>query len=456
MQREGSHASIATTTASRRKSVSESAHAPAPAAMPAFNPVAVALKKLTMAGVLFIVVFFCVALWLFGSLYETADHTYKLSVAIVDFDGGPVGSALLSAVNAVNGQRTFPTFHVLAANSTSPNDVLRSVFEGQYWGSIVATEGASSRFEAAIASADAATSYDASQALQYSGLEVRYATAWSGVVLPALNKVMQSAELIFEREIVAPLLTSGTAYSSPSAQVLADPIGATFINQAPFTQGTRIVLNTIGFVLPFLFQFFFLMAMNGLFLGLGVYRGMSLGRHLKFRLVISLLWTLLTSLCSVAWGLMFDEDYSIEAKNFFASWTVHWVFSIIVFDTFDIVTTWVAPQFVSYIVVSVIILSVSSVIWPLELSNEFYAIHYAFPAPATWSILITILGRGCVNTLSRDAPVLMAWLIVLKAGVFMSLRRRAKQGVVLAQVEEKPVATGEGPEREVEVERLGV
>lgn len=50
----------------------------------------------------------------------------------------------------------------------------------------------------------------------------------------------------------------------------------------------------------------------------------------------------------------------------------------------------------------------------------------------------------------------MAWLIVLKAGVFMSLRRRAKQGVVLAQVEEKPVATGEGPEREVEVERLGV
>lgn len=90
-----------------------------------------------MAGVLFIVVFFCVALWLFGSLvshvqcrrrmsleraalqescassldalaldqrcsipfalpsqYETADHTYKLSVAIVDFDGGPVGASV--------------------------------------------------------------------------------------------------------------------------------------------------------------------------------------------------------------------------------------------------------------------------------------------------------------------------------------------------------------------------
>ena len=86
------------------------------------------------------------------------------------------------------------------------------------------------------------------------------------------------------------------------------------------------------------------MAMNGLFLGLGVYRGMSLARHLKFRLAICVLWTLPTSLCSVAWATMFDESYDIEAKNFFALWTVVWVFSMITFDAFDIVTTWVPPQ----------------------------------------------------------------------------------------------------------------
>jgi len=234
------------------------------------------------------------------------------------------GTALLSAVDAVNGQKDYPTFHILAANSTSPAEVLHKVWDGRYWGSIVATSGASSRFDTAVASAAAASTYDATQALEYSGLEVRYTTAWSGAVLPALNKVMQSAFARFDLDTVAPLLSSGTAYSTASAQVLARPVAATFINQTPFTYGTRIVLNTIAFVLPFLFQFFFLLSWNGLFLGLGVYRNMSFARHIKFRVAISLVWTLVTSLCSVGWGAMFDEGYGLDAKQFFALWTVHW------------------------------------------------------------------------------------------------------------------------------------
>ena len=70
--------------------------------------------------------------------------------------------------------------------------------------------------------------------------------------------------------------------------------------------------------------------------------------------------------------------------------------------------------------------------------------------------MITILGRGCVNTLSRDAPILMAWLLALKAGVVLSLRRRARQGVALAQVQEKGKPTGAAPQGEVEVEKVGV
>ncbi|GAA5822502.1 hypothetical protein JCM3770_002439 [Rhodotorula araucariae] len=417
---------------------------------------ALALKKLTLASGLQIVVFFCVALWLFGALYDSADNAYRLGVAVVDFDGGAVGSALLSAVAAVNGRKNLPTFYVLDASSISPDDVLDQVFDGTYWGSIVAMSGASERFEAALSSTSAAQSYNASQALQYSGLEVRYTTAWAAVVLAAINTVLQSTNAIFRQETVAPLLTAGTVYSADAAQVLAIPLGATFANLAPFRFGSRIVFNTIGFVLPFLFQFFFIMSLNGIFLGLGVYRGMSLARHVKYRLVICVLWTLATSLCSVGWACMFDESYSLEAKNFFALWTVIFVFSVIIFDTFDIVTTWIAPHFVSYIVVTFIITSVSAVIYPLQLSNAFFRIHYIFPSHATWSIMITILGRGCVNTLSRDAPILAAWLLVLKAGVLVSLRRRAAQGVVLAQVQEKPASTGVAPQGEVGVENTGV
>jgi len=84
-----------------------------------------------------------------------------------------------------------------------------------------------------------------------------------------------------------------------------------------------------------------------------------------------------------------------------------------------------------------------------QLSNDFYRIHLVFPSHAAWSIIITILGRGCVNTLSRDAPILAAWLVVLKAGVLLSLRRRARQGLVLADVveDEAPASTATATSR---------
>lgn len=50
--------------------------------------------------------------------------------------------------------------------------------------------------------------------------------------------------------------------------------------------------------------------------------------------------------------------------------------------------------------------------------------------------MITIFGNGAVNRLYRDLPILAAWLVLLKVGVVLSLQRRARQGVAMAQVKE--------------------
>ena len=42
---------------------------------------------------------------------------------------------------------------------------------------------------------------------------------------------------------------------------------------------------------------------------------------------------------------------------------------MITFDTLDIVTTWVPLPFVSYFVVSLIVTSVSAIIWPYEVRS---------------------------------------------------------------------------------------
>ncbi|GAA5983944.1 hypothetical protein JCM11641_001402 [Rhodosporidiobolus odoratus] len=402
--------------------------------------VAAPLSKIVPAGVSFILIFWVCALWLYGSLYKSSEKTHNLGIAIADFDGGSIGAALLSAVNAVNGQRTSPSFHILPSNSTSPKDLQHLVFTGKYWGGIYASAGATDRFNAAIGSdATAANSYNPAEALTYTGLEVRYNTVWSGFVLTNINKILLSATSIFNRETVAPLLTSGTSFSGAAAAALVNPIASTYVNLTPFSFATRIVLNTIGFVFPSLFCFFFLVSVNTIGTLTGWYRTLTFTQHLKWRVIVGLAWTLLASLSVIGWALCFDEKYEIEAKNFFAVWAVMWVYIMITYDLFDIATAYVPPQFLSHIVVFYIIaVSVTAVLFPIELMNKFFRLQYAFPAHATWSVMITIFGRGAVNTLKRDLPILMAWLIVCKVGLVLSLKRRAKPGVVLAQAKVKP------------------
>ncbi|GAA5830151.1 hypothetical protein JCM11251_006898 [Rhodosporidiobolus azoricus] len=386
------------------------------------------MSKLIPAGVSYQIVFWICALWLFGSLYKSTEKTHRLHVIVADFDGGSVGASLLSAVAAVNGHNTMPTFELVSASEISPEDLQHRVWEGKYWGGIYATAGATDRFQAAIASDAAATTYNASAAFVYTGLEVRYNSIWSGYVLSNLNKIVGSATAIFNRQTVAPLVASGADYSAAAAAVLVNPVGSSYANLTPFAFGTRVVLNTIGFVFPTLFCFFFLMALNTVGAMTGWYRGMSLLRHIKFRATIGAIWTLLASLSVVGWYLCFDEAYNIKAKNFFALWTVEWVYCMITFDLLDIATAFVPPQFIPHIVVFYIVaMSVSAVLFPLDLMNHFFRFQHAFPAYATWSTMITIFGNGAVNTLHYNLPVLAAWLVITKVGLVFSLRRRVKQ-----------------------------
>ncbi|GAA6064415.1 hypothetical protein JCM10212_002842 [Sporobolomyces blumeae] len=387
-----------------------------------------ATNKTVVSGVALVVLFWVSALWLFGLFYHNAENAHRLRILVVDFDGGSVGAALLSAVSRVNGQKTWPTFVVDRSSGTTPALVQQRVLEGSYWGAIWSSEGATARFEAAIAGDSAAATYNASDAIYYTGNEVRYNTAWSAFVLAPITRVLQSASYIFGQQTVAPLLAKGSSYGSQCAAVLADPLAATFINLVPFEFGSRIIYNTIGFVFPTLFQFFFLLGLNGIWGATGAYRNMSLAQHYMIRLPLSVVWTFVTALCLVGWDLMFKESFDIAPKNFFALWAVVWLNNWITFLVFDNLLTFIPPAAYSFPTMLWIILSVSSVIYPLELGNVFYRVHYAVPAHATWAIMITVLSHGGCNTLRYNLPILFAWLVAMQGVWFLALRKRARDG----------------------------
>lgn len=199
----------------------------------------------------------------------------------------------------------------------------------------------------------------------------------------------------------------------------------------------------------------------------GQYQNTTAWKILRDRIRISIFWTLITSLSVCGWDLIYEETYTIgNAGYFFALWAVSWwmlllrlhldwvlmacyfyrVSATITFDWLDIVFTYTPLQFHPTAVVTWILLSgnvfpkssvklptnpsltVASTIGPVQIQASFYKIHYAFYPHAVFQIMITIFGRGAVNTLSYNLPILAIWMILGKVGVLFAMRWRAKQG----------------------------
>ncbi|GAA5828018.1 hypothetical protein JCM11251_005693 [Rhodosporidiobolus azoricus] len=385
--------------------------------------------KLLVLAVILLGVFFLNASWLFGSFFHLPARVSNLHVAVVDLDGGAIGSALTTAAKALSGQRGTPSFDILDAGSNPAAEVQRKVFDGEYWGAIYATSGASDRFTSAVTSEAAASSYNASQALVYTGLEVRYNTVWGKYIYPALLKVVEGTQLAFADTAVPPLLSTSTTYGSSAAKVLAQPIGSTYVNLTPFGFGTRALLNTAGFVFPILLIAFFLAAKHAVFSTHGYYRNLSYRSHVRLNLTLGLLWPFVTSLVTACWYLMFDEDYIIGVKSFFALWALLFVYCMIYYALLESLYCVAPVSSIPLIVFTLLVLSVASTSHPLSLQPAFYKLQYAFPSHATWETAITIFGHGAVKTLRYNLPILAAWFVATIAVLHLALKKREKDGL---------------------------
>ncbi|KAI5481814.1 nitrosoguanidine resistance protein [Pseudohyphozyma bogoriensis] len=343
---------------------------------------------------------------------------------VVDFDGGAVGAALLGAVGQINGLKTYPNFITLPANSTTPEEVTHMVWEGKAWGAMWSAANASSLFNAALASEDAASSYVPSSAYTYTGLEVRYATVWASSIKSTFAALEVMASDVFASQTIVPFLTrlNGTqTLGTSQAKVLAAPLSASYLNLAPFPQGDKAVLNTVGFVLPILFVFFFILPMNMIFERKGVYRNNSLHQNLLLRFCVETVWTLIAGISVIGWSLTFKENYTLPAKNVFALFAVSWVSEIIYFNLLDAIISFAPMPLVAPLTTIVIILSVAGSAYPLEGQAKFFRIHYAFPSHAGWTTQITVGGHYFPFTIYRFSVGATAKIFLLNSEFLIML-----------------------------------
>ncbi|KAF2035077.1 hypothetical protein EK21DRAFT_84713 [Setomelanomma holmii] len=238
-------------------------------------------------------------------------------VALADFDGGDFGTALRTAAATKNGSYGYPTYVNVDVTGTTLEEIRHQVFDGKYWAAIVVEPGASAPFEEALNGT--ASSYDPSSVYTYYLMEARCYALYAAGIQSTTITTASTAAGVFSSQYAARRLTSGRyENATAAASAIAGPARAVGLNAGPLDYAemdNKALLNTIGAVMPVLMQFFFIMAWNGICNGMHLYAAYDLRTHVLARFVASIIWPLISNLCSAGWDFCIPRIQPPRCKN---------------------------------------------------------------------------------------------------------------------------------------------
>ncbi|KAI3398257.1 hypothetical protein diail_9595 [Diaporthe ilicicola] len=386
-------------------------------------------KNFTLLQLLFLGLF-C---WVFAALYQQGDHAHNITVALVDYDGGAVGSALREAYSRLEGS-TFPTLveHDPAV-FTSPAVLEGAVCRAEYWAALYVTRGSSSKLQAVLDGDSDGAQLDRSDVITYIWNEARYSSVVDVVVSSNIQALVSAARIAYTT-------ANGTGgvrqLSTPEAiSVFADPWQLTNVNIQPTTQGSRAIYNTLVIIYILIQEFFYLGTLNGLYVGHKLYSRLSPHRIVVMRDIISILYCLIGSLCTTGAIWAFRSGWNVDGGQFMLNWMTLWLFAHVNFLQFDIFTIWLPPPYVPMALISWVLFNVTSVLLPFELSPGFFRVGYAAPAHEVYQVLIDIWSRGCNPKLYYALPILFAWWVWGLVASALGVYRRCHYAVIHEQKE---------------------
>ena len=362
--------------------------------------------------------------YLYGSLWNSKNRYDRFHVLFLDFDQGAIGQAMNLAYDLVKGP-SFPSF-IFGTTTEYPSrkSALDAVRDGSFWAAVLVNPGSSERLTSALHGGLAAQSYDPSTAVTYIWNEGRY-PAFSSEVFVAnfqeLASIMRSTYLKING--VAALQTINST-DEAAVRALFNPVEMSAINIMPTEQGPRLLYNTVSMVMPLLHQFFLLLIMNGISHELQIYSKIPVHISGLVRLLISMFYDLIGSLCMTGYIWAFRESWSVNATQFVLTWMVLWLLFHIHFVIIDTVTAFIPLPGIPFILLTWIILNLTSSLSPFEISLGLYHWAYALPAHEAYTVLTDIWSSGGVPQLHRALPVLFCWWIVgLSAAVYAHVHR---------------------------------
>ncbi|KAK0732188.1 hypothetical protein B0H67DRAFT_549803 [Lasiosphaeris hirsuta] len=348
--------------------------------------------------------------YIFGSLFQQNSHIHNIGIVLVDYDGGAIGDAIRAAYTGLQATG-FPT---LTEQSPSEFETTGKLWEAvchtTYWGALYVAPGASGRLHDALTGGAAASSaYNRTDVLTYIWNEALYPAVVDSAVSGSIQALTEAARIAYSTGNGTGDITS---VSGPALSVLANPWELQSVNMQPTSQGSRVIYNTVVIILVLIQEFFYLGTINGLYAQFKLYGRLNPARIIAVRFLISLAYTFIGSLCVIGAIFAFKSGWDINGNQFVLSWMALWLFAHTNFLTFDIFTIYLGPPFIPMSLIAWVILNVTSVILPFDVSPGFYRVGYLFPAHEVYQILTDIWSRGCNPQLRYALPILFAWEIL--------------------------------------------
>ncbi|OOF98430.1 hypothetical protein ASPCADRAFT_128578 [Aspergillus carbonarius ITEM 5010] len=387
--------------------------------------------------------------YLFGSIFQQTTHIHNLNVLFVDYDGGAIGQAIRAAYQQLQGPG-FPTLQEQSpATYPNPTSILSAVCNIHYWGGVYTSPNASTRLSAALTGGPAATSYNRSDILTLVWNEARYPTVIDSAIQSTMQSLSNAARIAYTQSNGLQFLDTINRTDPAAISALANPWSLSSINLQPTTQGSRLIYNTLVIILILIQEFFYLGYLNGLYQQFHLYVAVDARRIAIVRQLLSLTYTFIGSLCTTGAIWAFRHGWHVGGAQYMLIWMTLWLFAHLNFLVLDMFTIWLPPPVVPMALISWVVLNVTSILLPFELSPGFYRWGYALPAHNTFQIMVDIWSGGCNPQLAYALPVLFAYevvgLVVSTVGVY----RRAHYAVLAQEATGKKegvagVGVGEG------------
>ncbi|UNI24572.1 hypothetical protein JDV02_010306 [Purpureocillium takamizusanense] len=375
------------------------------------------LKAAALNFVLILVLFFSLFCYLFGSMYQQETRVHSLTVLWVDYDGGGIiGDAVRQAYASLRSSG-FPTLvEKMAADYPSAGALREAVCNTDYWAALYTTQGASAALADAVSGANSSP-YNASNVLSFIWNEARYPTVMDSLIAGSLQRLSEAARVAYYSLNGTAALASipsasgggNNAATEAAMTAFTSPWTLTSYNIKPTTQGPRAVYNTILIVLVLIQDFFYLAIINGLYVQFKIYTRVSPGRIVLVRDAISTVFTMTGSLLLTCAVWAFRGSWDVSGTQFALTWLVVWLFAHVNFLTLDVFTIWIPPQYISMALISWVVLNVTSIILPFDLSSPFYRWAYALPAHEAYEALTDVWSGGCNPHLHYALPILFAY-----------------------------------------------